>query len=422
VRVLVIGAGVIGVSTAYFLRRHAIDVTVVDGSPGPGLQTSYGNAGLLTMSLADPWNAPRIWRLLIGSIGREDAPILIRWKALPSLIGWGARFLRNSNAELFMKCFHKNVKLAKYNLVVLHELQRSTKLTFNHQKQGTLRIFRDSKALQAASRVAARHSEILGLRSKKLSREELLIIEPALAPIAAELVGAIHYPDDESGDAQSYCSQLAEIAAAEDVRFRYCATVRALLSNGQRVLAAQLDDGTALEADVVVLAAGSYSAAIARSLDLYLPVRPAKGYSITVRDSDQARRPSVPVIDDRLHAAVVPIGDRLRVAGTAELAGFDLTVKPRRIHNLVHLLQSIYPNVRIPQVLAEMQPWAGLRPMSADGVPILGETSIPNLVLNTGHGHLGWSTAAASGKLIADLLVGQPPEISLRDYALKRFK
>ncbi len=419
--VLVIGAGLMGVSTAYFLRQRNLDVTVVESSPGPGEQTSFANAGLLTPSLADPWNAPGIGRMLIKWIGREDAPMLLRLRAVPSLIGWGIRFLRSSDDESFLANFRKNVVLAKYNLDVLHELQTKTDLRFDHRARGTLRIFRDVDALRDASHTAAQFRESLGLDFRQLDRDRLLEIEPALAPTAAKLAGAIHYPMDECGDAHRYCEELAGLAASDGVRFRFSTAIRALSRRGERIVAAITGDGAALEADVIVLAAGSHSARLARPLGMRLPVRPAKGYSITVPMGEGPTRPNAPVIDDRLHAAVVPLGDSLRVAGTAEFAGFDLSIKPSRIENLVGLLRAVYPDVVRHDDSIELNPWAGLRPMSADGVPILGDTSVSNLVLNTGHGHLGWSMAAASGKLVADLVAGRQPAIPLRDYELRRF-
>ena len=418
---LVIGAGVIGVSTAYFLRRNGIDVTVVESSRGPGQETSFANAGLLTSSLADPWNAPGIWRHLVKWIGKEDAPILIRPSALPSLIGWGIQFLRSSSDESFINSFRKNVALSKYNLDVLHELQETAELRFDHTAHGTLRIFRDGEALEEAAGTAARYREAVGLHAKRLDRQGLLEIEPALAPIAAELVGAIHYPDDECGDARRYCEQLAGLAASEGVRFRFNTKVRALNRRRKQIVAAEVHDGTALDADVFVIAAGSHSAALVAKLGLKLPIRPAKGYSISVPMADTVTRPTVPVIDDCLHAAIVPLGGRLRVAGTAELAGFDLSIRPGRIENLSRLLRAVYPSLGTAGDSTSVQPWAGLRPMSADGVPILGETPIANLVLNTGHGHLGWSMAAASGKLIADSLAGRQLQIPLQNYGLQRF-
>ncbi len=420
--VLVIGAGLMGVSTAYFLQQRNLDVTVVESSSGPGEQTSFANAGLLTPSLADPWNAPGIGRMLIKSIGREDAPMLLRLRAVPSLIGWGIRFLRSSDDESFLDNFRKNVVLAKYNLDVLHELQAKTGLKFDHSARGTLRIFRDVDALRYASHTAARHRELLDLDFLQLDRDRLLEVEPALALTAAKLAGAIHYPMDECGDARRYCEELVAIAASEGVRFRFCTKIRALSRRSKRIVAAITDDGAALEADVFVLAAGSHSARLAKPLGVRLPVRPAKGYSITVPMGHGPTCPTVPVIDDRLHAAVVPLGAKLRVGGTAEFAGFDLSIKPSRIENLVRLLHAVYPNLVKQDDSIDLKPWAGLRPMSVDGVPILGETSVSNLVLNSGHGHLGWSMAAASGKVVADLVTGRQPEIPLRDYELRRFE
>ncbi len=398
-----------------------MEVTVVERAAGSGRQASFANAALLTPSLADPWNAPGIGRALIKCIGREDAPILLRLGALPSLIGWGFEFLRSSSEERFRDNFRKNVALARYNLDVLHALQTEVKLQFDHAARGTLRVFRDHEALRSAIQSLAQLRDTLGLPSRQLDRHQLLETEPALLPIATELVGAIHYPGDECGDAHQYCEQLAGVAASDGVRFRFGTTVTKLRAARNRIEAAFLSNGAAIEADVFVLAAGSYSSLLARPLGVHLPVRPAKGYSITAPRGDWPDGPGIPVIDDRLHAAVVPLGDRIRVAGTAELAGYDLSIRPARIENLVNLLGAVYPNYASRLDPTKLLSWTGLRPMSADGVPILGETRISNLVLNTGHGHLGWSMAAASGKVIADLIAGVPLDIPLQEYGLQRF-
>jgi D-amino-acid dehydrogenase len=419
VHALIIGSGVIGVSTAYFLRRRGVEVTVVDRSPGPGRETSFANAGLLTPGLADPWNAPGIARRLIKWLGREEAPILLRAKALPSIFGWGLAFLRNSAPERFYASLHKNIRLANYSLSVLRSLREHAKLEYGRAVAGTLKVFRDPRGFESAVQFA--HSvEHLGVPFRVLSRRELPEVEPALRPVCAALAGGIHYPEDEAGDAYQYCEELAQIAQTEGVIFRFGVKVLAFRRARRRVEAALVDSGSPIEADVFVVAAGSYSPQLTKSLGVRIPVYPAKGYSISVPRGSWADGPTLPVVDDQLHAAVVPLGNRIRVAGTAEFAGYDTSIRVARIENLLRLLGAIYPSHANQIDASQVQAWTGLRPMSSGGVPILGRTKIENLVLNVGHGHLGWSMAAGSGKLIADLIAGAQPEMSLTEYGIDR--
>lgn len=417
--ILVIGSGLLGTSTAWFLRQHGADVTVIDRAEQAGMETSFANAGMLTPSMADPWNSPGILWQLLRWLGREDSPMLLRPSAIPSLIPWGWRFLGNSRSSRYGSNLLANLRLASYSLSVLRSLRAGIELAYDQSTTGTMRIARDREALRDAEQLAAFLSA-RGVAHRILDRDGVVDTEPALAPIAEKISCGIHYPDDESGDAHLFCRQLSAHAMRAGVTFRFGMPVTGFRREGRRVVAAQVN-GEELEADAFVLAAGSYSPGLARTLGIRIPVKPVKGYSITVPRGNWPDGPSIPVADDDLHAAVVPIGDRIRVAGTAEFAGLDVTIGQRRIANLERLLHRIYPSFAERSRDVEKEPWCGLRPMSADGVPVVGGTSHSNFYLNTGHGHLGWTMAAGSARALADQIIGEQPEIDMTDYDIARF-
>jgi D-amino-acid dehydrogenase len=418
VHVVVIGSGLLGLSTAYFLRRHGADVTVLERCLGPGLETSFANGGLLTPSMPEPWNAPGVWReLLRPRRADESAPMILRWRALPSLASWGILFLKNSRRVSFDANTRKNALLASYSLEVLSQLRRDSPFDYRGAGGGTLRIFRDAASLNRAGDRARRLAEF-GVRSRQMTAAEAVDIEPCLQDVLEHVLGAIHYPDDETGDAHQFCLGLAAEARSAGVQLKYDTCATGWKIHRDRVLAVQTRRGP-VEADHFVLAAGSASTSLAGELGIKLPMRPVKGYSLTCPMPSHG--PSVAVIDDGMHAAVVPLGDRLRIAGTAEFVGFDRRISPARIDSLLELLRAIYPVIHARLDRTSATAWAGLRPMSADGVPILGATRLLNLSLNTGHGHLGWTMAAGSGRVLADWIVGQAPQINIGDYEVSRF-
>ncbi len=420
-RIVVIGAGLLGLTTAWFLRRHGGEVLVIDRAPGPGRETSFANGGMLHASQANPWNEPGVLRHALQMLGKEDAALLFRLRALPGMLGWGMRFLHHSHPSRYVRNFEKNAQLARYSLSLMHELRTAIGADYEHAARGTLKLFRDRAGVDAAARLCERLAA-WDIPFEIVDGAGAVRLESALAPIAERLAGGLYFPADESGDAYRFCELLAAAAAAEGVRFAYGTTVKRLLRSADCMLGVSTADGAYHEADAFVLAAGSYSAPLARQLGLDVPVRPAKGYSITVPGAAWEGRPRMPVIDDFLHAAVCPLGDRLRVAGTAEFAGFDLALTPSRIANLFTLLKQLYPAIAPHLDPTHVEAWAGLRPMSADGVGIMGETSVRKCFLNTGHGPLGWTMAAGAGKLVADAIVGSGPALDLAAYRLARFR
>lgn len=418
-RIIVVGAGLLGLTTAYFLRRHGAEVEVIDRQAGPGLETSFANGGMLHASQANPWNEPGVLWQALRMLGREDAALLIRPRALPRMLGWSWTFWRNSSLPRYLANVEKNARLAGYSLGVMAEHFAPLALPFDRADRGTLKIYRSQAELDTASGFAER-CRAFDVRYSLLSAREIAQLEPALAPIAAHLTGGIHFPDDVSGDAQRFCRALAEHCVALGVSFRYEAAVEQVLSSAGAVSAVMVD-GEMQRADAVVLAAASHTAQLAATAAIKVPVQPVKGYSITVPMAHWRVQPGLPVIDEHYHAAVCPLGQQLRVAGTAEFAGYDTRLTASRINNLYELIARIYPDESRGIERRACAEWTGLRPMSPDGVGIMGRTSVRGLYLNTGHGHLGWTMAPGAGKLVADDIILNDAELQRADFALARF-
>ncbi|HJS92571.1 MAG TPA: D-amino acid dehydrogenase [Steroidobacteraceae bacterium] len=416
-KAVIIGSGLIGTSSAYFLARRGWEVTVLDRQEGPGLETSFANGSLLTPSMPEPWNSPGSWRVLLKSLPRSDSALKLRLKALPQLAGWGIGFLRNSSPPRYERNTVKNLKLALHSAEVLARLRREIGIEYGGAFRGSLRIIRDAAALEAALAWAERLRPH-GLTFRRLTAKEIVAMEPALAHLDGQLAGGIHYPLDEIGNAHKYCVALTEHARRAGVEFRFRTPVTALEAR-QGSIAAVVSGDRRFTADRYVMAAGSYSPLLLKRLGLHLPVKPAKGYSVTFARPPLDPPFQLPVADDDFHAVVVPLENVIRVAGTAEFTGYDLRLTEARIQNLLTLVRQVLPQGGFERSAA--QAWCGLRPMSVDGVPIIGPTPIANLWTNTGHGPLGWTMAAGSGQLLSDLLTGGSPAVEPEAYALARF-
>jgi len=413
-RVVVLGAGIIGTTTAFRLAQAGHSVTVIDRQPAAGLETSFANGGLVTPSTSDSWAAPGVPTKILKWLGKSDAPILLRPRALPGLVDWGVRFLANCRPEQWKASTRAVLSLALLSLKELQELALAEGLAFDRNPRGLLKLFRDSYSMESATR-AAELFRSHGVRAETLSAAEAIAVEPALAPIERELSGAIFYPDEESGDAFIFTQALAERARALGVDFAFGQTVLGLGCAGDRIEAAVTDKGP-VSGDFYVLALGSYSKRIARSVGLSLPIYPGKGYSITVEAKGWNGAPRMPVADDGLKVAVTPLGDRLRVAGTVEFAGFDTTLDETRGRMMVSNLAAILPEA--PR--SEVKHWAGLRPMTPSGRPLIGPTPFRNLLMNTGHGPLGWTLAAGSARLITLMVDGAPSPIDVGPFSSER--
>ncbi len=420
-QVIIIGSGVTGITTAYYLRQYGADVTVLERTQGAGLETSFGNGGGLTAGVVEPWNSPGIHKVLLQSLGHKDAPILLRAMAIPGMMSWGIRFLWASRQDAYIENIRRNSVLARYSLALMKQIREETGIEYRLSDTGTLLVFRDQDSLDSHVEHASFLGEECAVNHKVLDTRELTALEPSLQPVQARLSGGIHFPDDEGGDCHIFCRKLADILASRNVRFRYGAIVTKIIQQ-DALFKVELAGGEIIKADTVVIAAGTYSPIIVRPLGIRIPIYPVKGYSLTIPMEGWANRPRHLVGDMGVHAVANPLGGEvLRVAGTAEFTGYDRTIPAERVANLIRLVEAIFPEFAGIMDRDALNPWTGLRPMSSDGVPILGKTSIRGLYLNTGHGHLGWTSAAASGRVLADTIMGQPPEVDMSLYSIDRF-
>ena len=419
--VIIIGAGVQGIATAWYLHQYGCAVTVVERNSHAGMESSYGNGGGLTTSAPEPWNAPGIHKVLLQSLGRKDAPILLRLKAVPGMMAWGLGFLRASKRDVYLRNIRRNSTLSAYSLRLLKEIREEAGIEFRHSGAGMLFVFRDQSSLDAY----VEHADFLraecGITNETLGRDEMISLEPSLGAIKEQITGAIYFPQDEAGDCHLFCRDLAVNLAGRGVTFRYGAPV-ARITNGKRTITINLRAGEILTGDAVVVCAGAYTPELVRSLGIHVPVYPAKGYSLTIPMDGWENRPRHVIADMGLHAGVNPLGGEvLRVAGTAEFTGYDTTIPKERVQNLLGLVEAIFPKFAATMDRDNINPWAGFRPMSSDGVPVIGKTKIKRLYLNTGQGHLGWTMAAASGRLAADIVLGRVPEVDAGHYSPERF-
>lgn len=417
---LVIGAGIIGTTTAWYLAQTGFDVTVIERRKGAGLETSFANGGMLTPSQADPWNAPGTLKRLLKGIGHENAPLLLRLGAIPGMAGWGARFLRAARRSSYEAAALNNLRLALYSVGELDRLRATLNLAYDQRLAGTLKIFRNAITFKKATALAAFLAQG-GLQFKALTSAAVTEQEPALQPIAKQLVGAIHYPADESGDAFQFTRALAQRAAHAGVVFRFGETVERFHRTATQITAVDTDKDN-YTADVYVLAAGSYSHALGRQCGLRLPIYPAKGYSVTVPVNRSANVPDTPIVDFAHKVYITPFADRLRVAGTAEFVGYNTNLTRSRCDNLLHQALDVLPALRPHLDVNNAQRWAGLRPLTVDGPPVIGRTPLTNLLVNAGHGPLGWTLAAGSARITADIAANTPPDIALRGLGYDRFQ
>lgn len=418
-RVLVIGGGVIGTTTAWFLCRDGHDVTLVEREQALAAEGSHANGGMLHASHTEPWNSPAAVGQLLRWLGREDSPLLLRPAQIPRLLFWGLGFLRYSRAHHHARNTQVNARLAVYSLQVLQALRAETGLHYDEAGQGILKIFRNGVELDTA----LRNSQLmaaLGVRFEPLDAAAVVAREAALADIRSSLAGGIYYPDDEIGDARLFTERLGDLATARGLTLRLGETVQRLERDGERITAVVTDRGR-LTADVYVLATGAAAPLLARQAGIRLPIRPVKGYSATLDVAGKPGAPTLPIIDDGRKIVMSRLGDRLRIAGTAEFAGYDRAILSHRVEAVVRQGLASFPRLAAAVDPATATPWACLRPMTMDGPPILGQTPLRNLFLNTGPGHLGWTFAAGAGRVVADVVQGREPEISLDGLTLARY-
>jgi D-amino-acid dehydrogenase len=415
-KVVVLGGGVIGISSAYFLARAGMEVTVIDRCAGPALETSFANAGQVSPGYSTPWAAPGIPLKALKWLFQRHAPLSIRPDGSFGQLLWMARMLRECTSHRYAINKERMMRLAEYSRDVLRVLRKEAALSYEERSLGTLQLFRNAAQWEAA----ARDVEVLqacGVPFELLNRDQLAGAEPALGHVKHKLAGGLRLPNDETGDCHAYTLQLAQRAELLGVRMRFDTQVTGIETEGGRFTAVHLKDEQ-LRADRCVVAMGSYTPQWLEPLGLRVPVYPVKGYSLTLPLLDEACAPVSTVLDETYKVAVTRFDKRIRVGGMAELCGYDLTLKQRRRETLELVVRDLFPGGGdIPA--AEF--WCGLRPMTPDSTPIVGGTQVEGLFLNTGHGTLGWTMAAGSGRLIADLVADRTPEIDPTGLDIARY-
>jgi len=410
-KVVVLGAGVTGVATAWHLSRAGHEVIVIERREAPALETSYANGGQISVSHAEPWANPRAPWQILRWLGHEDAPLLFRLRADPAQWRWAWFFLRECTPSRLRHNIRQLVALGNYSRNVLQQLRAETGIQYDQMTRGILHFYTSQAAWSGAQRAMQLMREA-GCRLESRSAEECINIEPALASMRGRLAGGSYSPDDESGDAHRFTRELAGLCSARGVRFRFGLTARSLVTGkhrritGVRVFGQEVDE--AIPADACVVCLGTGSSALLHPLGIRLRIYPVKGYSVTLPVRDPQKAYSVSLTDDEHKLVFSRLGERLRIAGTAEFIGHDLTLNNTRCNAILRRVAELFPEAGdFDRPLL----WAGLRPATPSNVPYLGGTRYDNLYLNTGHGTLGWTQACGAGSAIADLLSGRRPAV-----------
>ena len=415
-RVLILGSGVIGTTMAYYLARDGHEVEVIDRQPGPALETSYANAGEVSPGYSAPWAGPGVPRKAITWLLMHHSPLVIKPMLDPAMWRWGLSMLRNCTEARYQVNKGRMVRLAEYSRACLKELRAEIGIEYDHREQGTLQLFRTQKQIDGT----AKDIDILkeyGVPYQVLDRAGYLQYEPALADVKEKFVGALRLPGDETGDCFKFTNDLAEKAKALGVKFHFGVAIESLEREGKRITGVRTAKGL-MKADRYVLALGSYSTALLAPLGIRISVYSVKGFSITVLIINASKAPESTIMDETHKVAVTRLGDRIRVGGTAQLSGFDLQLNEGRRKTLEFVVTDLFPQ---GGDVGKAEFWTGLRPMTPDGTPILGASRYDNLLLSTGHGTLGWTMAAGTGRVMADLISGRTPEISMEGLSVARY-
>ncbi|MBA4725795.1 MAG: D-amino acid dehydrogenase [Pseudomonas sp.] len=415
-RVLVLGSGVVGTASAYYLARAGFEVVVVDRQPAVAMETSFANAGQVSPGYASPWAAPGVPLKAMKWLLQRHAPLAIKLTGDVDQYLWMTQMLRNCTAARYAVNKERMVRLSEYSRDCLDELRAETGIAYEGRQLGTTQLFRTQAQLDAASKDIA-VLERSGVPYELLDRGGIARVEPALAKVADKLSGALRLPNDQTGDCQLFTTRLAEMARELGVEFRFEQNIQRLEHAGDRIAGVWID-GKLEVADRYVLALGSYSPQMLKPLGIRAPVYPLKGYSLTVPISDPAMAPQSTVLDETYKVAITRFDQRIRVGGMAEIAGHDLSLNPRRRETLEMVVGDLFPLGGDP---SEAVFWTGLRPATPDGTPIIGATPYRNLFLNTGHGTLGWTMACGSGRVLADLLASKRPQISTEGLDIFRY-
>ncbi|MBN8284439.1 D-amino acid dehydrogenase [Zoogloea sp.] len=416
-KVIVLGGGVIGVSCAYFLARAGHEVVLLERREGVALETSFANAGEVSPGYSAPWASPGLLVKALKWMLMRHRPLVLWPRPDPALWLWMGQLLGNCNAEAYGRNKGRMLALAEYSRDCLRALRDETGIAYDERTRGTLQLFRTARQVDDALTDMAVLDQF-GVPHALLDRDGCVAREPALARVREKVAGGLWLPGDETGDCYLFTRRLAALAAGLGVEFRHGESIQGLLHEGGRVRGVVTGAGRVC-GDAYVVALGCHSPALLRPLGLQLPIYPVKGYSLTLPITDPAGAPESTVMDETHKVAVTRLGDRIRVGGTAELAGFSLALRPARRRTLEHVVRDLFG---AGGDLERACFWTGLRPMTPDGTPIIGATPYPNLYLATGHGTLGWTMAAGTGRVLADLMSGREPDIDVAGLALARYR
>ena len=409
-KIIVLGAGVIGVTSAWYLAAAGHEVAVVERRDAAGLETSFANGGQISAGHAEPWAKPSVVPKLLRWLGREDAPLLFRPRADRAQWEWGLRFLLECFPGRFERHSRTLAGLAMHSRECLRALRAQLGIRYDHLERGILQFATNERDLEALTR-HAEATQALGIRRQVKSAGECFALEPALRDSRDRVLGGVYNPSDESGDAHRFTVELAGHAARRGVGFRFGSSVTAIEASGGQVGGIRLHDGETLAADAYVVALGSYSPLLLAPLGIRIPVYPLKGYSITLPlgPKEAAAAPTVSLTDEAFKIVISRLGNRLRAAGTAELTGYDTTVNLARCAAIANRVRDLFPALG---GVSAVDNWSGLRPATPNNVPVIGRTRLKNLFLNTGHGTLGWTLACGSASVLADLMSARQPQIA----------
>lgn len=415
-KVVILGAGVLGVTQAWYLAQAGHEVEVIDRQSAPANETSFANAGEISPGYSAPWAAPGVPLKAMRWMFERHAPLVISPKPEWHKLVWMTKMVMNCSTAAYAVNKARMVRLAEYSRDCLIDLRRETGITYDDRQQGTLQVFRYQKQVDAA----AKDIKVLaegGVAFEVLDREGCLRAEPGLRGSAHLIAGGLRLPNDETGDCFLFTTRLAEMCKNAGVTFRWNTTIKKIHADGGRVIGVETDAGM-IRADAYVLAMGPHSPLYVKHLGINLPIYPLKGYSITLPIKDYDRAPQSTVMDETYKVAITRLGDRIRVGGLAEIAGYNLTLNKRRQETLTLSVEDLFGGAGDQ---SQAQFWTGLRPMTPDGTPLVGASPLSNLFLNTGHGTLGWTMAAGSGRLLADIISERTPDIAHHDLSYARY-
>jgi len=417
-KILILGSGIIGVTTAYYLSARGHEVTVIDRQPGSAEECSYANGGQLSFSHVEPWASPDLFPRVFKWLVKKHSPLVFRPKLDPAMWSWLAKFLSNCNEAKVKETTTNLLRLSLYSKECIHKITNETGLSYAHLTKGTLHIFRNEKNLKAKIEQAAFQKE-LGCDFELLeSREACLKKAPSLTNSPKKIIGGIYFPMDESGDVHEFTVNLAKIAEQKNkAKFIYNTNILKIIKNGGKIDRIETDKGD-FTADSYVMSLGAYSPIFLKQVGINVPIYPLKGYSISIPLKNPDAAPKICITDQANKVVYSRLGNTLRVAGTAEFAGYDHTIRNERINTLKRMTRGLFPD---SGDIINAEPWACLRPSTPDSLPILGKSPLSNLFLNTGQGTLGWTLSCGSAKIIGDIIEQKEPDIDLTGLTMERF-